>query len=113
MENNAEIIESLLERATEYGKTSIELAKLKVLDKATDVVSTFLPHTVVIVFVLFFMLFLDAGIALLLGEILGVTYYGFFIVAAFNGFAGIFIHLFMRKWLKNRMSDCLIKKVLK
>jgi hypothetical protein len=29
MEENANLLESLLERASEYGKTSIELAKFK------------------------------------------------------------------------------------
>lgn len=113
MDDNVEFIESIIERTTEYGKKSLDLVKLKVLYKTSDVVSTFLPHTVVIVFILIFMLFLDAGIALWLGEILGKIYFGFFIVAAFNGLAGIFIHLFLRKWLKNKVSNCLIKQVLK
>ena len=41
MEENTKILESLIESATEYGKTSIELVKLKVLDKTTDVNSFF------------------------------------------------------------------------
>jgi len=33
MEENSNLLETLLERASEYGKTSIDLAKLKALDK--------------------------------------------------------------------------------
>jgi len=51
MENNAKLIESLLERDTEYGKTSYELIKLKALDKTSDVVSSFIPHSIVLVII--------------------------------------------------------------
>jgi len=40
MEDSANLLETLLERVTEYGKTSIELVKLKTLDKTTDIVSS-------------------------------------------------------------------------
>ncbi len=57
MEDNGKLIESLLERATEYGKTSFEILKLKALNKTSDIASTFLPYAVVIVFLAVFMLF--------------------------------------------------------
>ncbi len=49
MEDNTRLLESLLERASEYVKTSLELVKLKALDKTTDVVSSLVPHSVVFV----------------------------------------------------------------
>ena len=112
MEDNAKMIESLIERTAEYSKTSFELLKLKAIDKTSDVVSTLLPQAVVLLFKLSFMLFLSLGIALWLGEILGTIYYGFFIVAAFYGVAGIFFQLVMRKWLKRRVCNRFINKVL-
>lgn len=93
MENNENLIESLIERAAEYSKTSFELVKLKALDKSADVVSTCITHSVVIAFFLSFMFFLNFGLALWLGEILGKTFYGFLIVAAFYGITGIFIQV--------------------
>lgn len=113
MEDNENMIESLIKRAAEYGKTSFELVKLKTLDKTADVVSTCITHSVVIVFFLSFMLFLNFGLALWLGEILGKTYYGFFVIAAFYGFTGIFIHLVMHKWIKKLVRNNFIKQVLK
>jgi len=113
MEDNENMIESLLERAAEYGKTSFELAKLKALDKTSDVVSSLIPHSVVMVFVLSFMLFLNLGLALWLGEVLGKTFFGFFVVAAFYGIVGIFIHFVMHKWLKKLVCNSFIKWVLK
>jgi fatty acid desaturase len=113
MEDNAKLIESLLESATEYGKTSIELVKLKVIDKTSDVVSSFIPHSVVFVLVASFLLFFNLGLGFWLGEILGKTYYGFFVVAAFYGVLGIIIHFFMHNWLKKIICNSIIREILK
>ena len=107
------MIEALLERATEYGKTSFELIKLKALDKTSDVVSSLIPHSVVFVLIASFMLFINLGLAFWLGEILGKTYFGFFVVAGFYGFIGIVLHFFMHKWLKKIVCNSIIKQVLK
>ena len=113
MEDNAKIIESLLERAAEYGKTSFELLKLKALDKASDIVSSLIPHSVVLALIAVFMLFLNLGLAFWLGEILGRTFFGFLVVAGFYGIAGVIIHFFMHKWLKKKVSDFIINHVSK
>ena len=113
MENNANLFESLLENTAEYGKTSIELAKLKALDKTSDVVSSLIPHSIVSALIGAFMLFITLGLAFWLGEILGKIYYGFFIVGTFYGLTGIFIHYIMHKWIKRTVCDSIIKNVLK
>ena len=113
MEDNTKLLESLFERATEYGKTSLELVKLKALDKTTDVVSSMVPHSVVFVLIASFLIFLNLGIALWLGEVLGKTFYGFFVVAGFYILVGIVIHLFMHKWIKRLVGNYFIRRVLK
>ncbi|MGD0757007.1 MAG: phage holin family protein [Bacteroidales bacterium] len=113
IEDKADLLETLLDRATEYGKTSIELVKLKALDKTTDIVSSFVPLCVVILLVASFLLFLNLGLALWLGEILGKPFYGFFVVAGFYVFMGIVIHFFLRKWIKKLVGNYFIKHVLK
>lgn len=112
-EDNSKLIESLLERAAEYGKTSFELVKLKTLDKTSDVVSSFAPHSIVFLSVITFMLFLNLGLALLLSDILGKTFFGFFIIAAFYGVIGMVIHFFMHKRIKKMVGDYFVKQVLK
>jgi len=47
MEDNATNIETLLENTAAYGKTSFKLVKLKILDKTSDKLSSFFPHTIV------------------------------------------------------------------
>jgi hypothetical protein len=113
MEDNTKLLESLLERATDFGKTSFELVKLKTLDKSTDIVSSLVPNSIVFVLIVTFMLFLNLGIALWLGDILGKIFYGFFVVAAFYILAGIVIHFFMHKWIKKLVGNYFIKLMLK
>jgi len=113
MESNKELFESLLEKVTEYGKTNFELIKLKVLDKASDVVSSLIPHSVVFVFIASCLLFINLGLALWLGEILDNVYYGFFVIAAFYGITGLVIRLFMYKLIKRIVCDYIIKQMLK
>jgi fatty acid desaturase len=113
MEDNAKMIETLFEKATDYGKTSFELVKLKAIDKTSDIVSSVIPHSAVIVLLTLFMLFLNLGIAFWLGEIIGQIFFGFFIVAGFYILAGLVLHFFMHDWLKNKIYNYFIKQALK
>lgn len=113
MEENTTLIDPLLERAAEYSKTSFKLIKLKALDKTSDVVSSFIPHSIVFVIIASFMLFLSLGLAFWLGEILSNISYGFFVVAAFYGVTAMALHFFMHKWLKKIICNNIIKQVLK
>jgi len=113
MDDNANVIESMLERVAGYGKTSYELIKLKAIDKASDIISTLIPLYIVTGFFLFFVLFLSLGLALWLGEIFGKTFYGFFLLSACYGIIGIFVRVFMYKWLKTLVCNNFIKQLLK
>jgi len=107
------MIESLLEKTVDYGKTSFQLVKFRTLNKTSDIVSSLLAHTVVLLFALSFMLFLSLGMAIWVGEILGNNFYGFFMVAAFYGLTGVLIHLFLHKRIKKMVSDRFIEQALK
>ncbi|MBN1183634.1 MAG: hypothetical protein JXB49_15190 [Bacteroidales bacterium] len=113
MKDDVNIFELLIKSAAEYGKTSYELVKLKAIDKISDIVSSFIPHSVVLFLIVLFMLFLNIGIAFWLGEIFGSTFYGFFALAAFYGLVIIILHFFMHKWLKRKIYNFIIKQVLK
>jgi len=113
MEDKAKSLESLLISATEYSKTTIELVKLKALDKTSDVVSSVVSHYVVLIILSSFMLFLNLGIAFWLGEILGKIFYGFLIIAGFYLITGVIIYFLMYKWLKKLVCNYVIKQMLK
>lgn len=113
MEEKTNLLGSLLDVATDYGETSIELVKLKAVDKITDIVSSLVPLSIVLVFFLSFVLFVNLGIAFWLGEILGKTFYGFLIVAGFYIVAAIFVRIFLNKWIKRLAGDYMVKHLLK
>lgn len=113
MEEHVHLFESLFKRVTEYGETSLELVKLKVLDKTSDVISSMIPPIVARILIASFLFFLSLGLAFWLGEILGKIYFGFFVVAAFYGVIGIFVRLFLYKWLKKIVNNYIVKQVLK
>ncbi len=112
MENNTKSLESLLERVVEYGNTSFELAKLKILDKTSNVVSSIISSYFILILIASFALFLSLGFAFWLGEILGKIWLGFFIITAFYGII-VITFLFMYKWLKKIAGNYIIKKALK
>lgn len=112
METPERLIESLFERVEDYGKTTYELSKLKLLQTTTVVVTSLVPRMTVIIMISIFAIVLNIGIALWLGELLGKSYYGFFIVAAFYFVIGIVLHFFLHKWIKKPLSDLIIKQAL-
>lgn len=112
METTASLIEELVEKAETYSKTTYELAKLKSLETTTTVATSLVARLSVIVMLTLFALVLNIGIALWLGELLGKTYYGFFIVAAFYLITAIVLHFFLLRWIKKPMSDLIITQAL-
>jgi hypothetical protein len=113
MEDIKNSLDSLLDSAEEYGKTSIELLKLKTLDKTSDVASTIISRAIAIFILFMFFLIITIGIAIWLGEIIGKYSYGFFIVAAFYGLTGIILFFFMHKKIKTLINNSIIKQIFK
>lgn len=113
MEDQSTSVESLFERAEQYGKTSIELLKLKAIDTSADVLSTLITRLVIIAFVTLFVLILSIGIALWIGETLGKAYYGFFVVTGFYGVIGIVLYIFRKQWIKMPVSNSIVTQALK
>jgi hypothetical protein len=112
METPVTLIESLFERVEILSKTTYELSKLKLLQTTINVVNTLVPRLSVIIMISLFALVLNIGIALFLGELLGKSYYGFFIVAGFYLVAGIILHFFLHKWIQKPISELIIKQSL-
>ena len=95
MEDKVNMIETLLERVTELGKTSLELYKLKAIEKTSEVASTVIPRAIVFILFSTFLLFLNLGVALWLGMLMGSTFYGFFAVSAFYAVLAASVYFFM------------------
>jgi len=111
MNDKKTFIEPLFERVEAYGKTSFDLAKLKAVDKGADIASTFISRGVMVPVFLIVTIFINIGVALWLGDLLGKVYYGFFCVAGFYFIVGSILY-FLRNRIKRQVSDLLILQIL-
>lgn len=83
MEEKATLVESLFEKAEAYIKTNIELIRLKAIDKISDLLSSIASTLILFAIVFILVILINIGLALWIGELLGESYYGFFVVAIF------------------------------
>ena len=112
METHPGQIESLVEKAEQYGKSKLELVQLKTIDISSDIISSLASKLAVTAFFSFVFLILNIGIALWIGEMLGKSYFGFFSVAAFYLIAGIVLYRFRDKWIKAPVKNSIIIQTL-
>jgi hypothetical protein len=113
MEENPSAIETLLEKAENYTKTSIELAKLHMVDKAADMLSSLVSIIVISIVAGTFLMLANIGLAFWLGEFLGSTAYGFFAVSGFYLLVMLIVMIFKNQIIKMPISDSLITSILK
>src|SRR4051812_25423872 len=105
MENPESMIEVLFDKTGQFTKNSVELYKLKAIDKGADVLSTLVARLAVIIISTLFFLIFNIGVALWAGEALGRSYYGFFSVAGFYALIGILIYSFRSQWIKEPIRN--------
>ncbi len=113
MEQQPTPIESLFEKGSDYLETRLELFKLRAAEKSSDIISELVSRFILVAFMGIFVIMLNIGIALLLGEMLGKAYYGFFVLAGLYGIAGIVFYLFRNKWIQEPVANTIIKKMSK
>ncbi|WP_426063115.1 hypothetical protein [Flavobacterium sp. DSP2-3-1] len=113
MENNATTIEMLFERAEDYTKTTVELAKLYAVDKTADFISSLISQLAISIVFAMFAFLVNIGLSLWIGELVGKVYYGFFIVSSFYLLVAIILYIFKDQWIKTPISNFMIVKMLK
>ena len=112
MENTATVLEPLIERAQEYGKSSVELYKLKAVEKSSAIASNFLSRYIAFFTLSLFIIMISVGMAFWLGELLGVIYLGFFCVGTFYGFAGALLYFVFHSPIKRCINNTIISEIL-
>lgn len=113
MEENATFFGVLLEKVENYAKTTIDLIKLKAVDKLSVVVSNVVYGVILALLVFFFLLILNLALAFWVGNLLGETYLGFFAIAGFYVLLIIIILIFKKQLIKVPLSNVIISKLLK
>ncbi|WP_309609972.1 hypothetical protein [Flavobacterium sp.] len=113
MENTVTTIETLFEKAEVFTKTSLELLKLNAISKSSDILASLAVKLVSATMVATFFLFLNIGLAFWVGELLGKSYYGFFVIAGFYAFIGIIFNIFKNSLIKEPIKNSIISEILK
>lgn len=112
MNDNATPIASLFERAEDLSKTSIKLYKLNLIDTSAEVVSSIVASLAIFSTVALSFLIMNIGLALWIGKLLIEPFYGFFIIGGFYAFLAIVLYIFKNQWIKNPLSNSIIRKML-
>lgn len=113
MENTVTTIETLFEKAEAFTRTSIELLKLNAISKSSDILAALAVKLVLAIMVATFFLFLNIGLAFWVGELLGKSYFGFFVVAGFYILMTILISMFNDNLIKKPIKNSIISEILK
>ncbi|MGG9970898.1 hypothetical protein ACQ33O_03795 [Ferruginibacter sp. SUN002] len=108
MSDNATTIETLFEKAENYGRTSVELLRLKAIGKSADVFSSLAIQLVITIAVAILAICLNIALALWIGELLGKSYYGFLIIAGAYAFITVVLYIFRYQLIKKPVSNAII-----
>jgi len=113
MENIATNLGKLYDKAEQYSRTSLELIKLNAIDKSSDVISSLAVVATLAFIVAIFTLFINLGLALLIGNALGDYAMGFFIVSGFYVFVGVILYVFRKNLIKIPIDNIVVGKLMK
>jgi hypothetical protein len=112
MEETTKAFETLLKGAEDYARTTLELVKLKTVERVSDTVSSFVSRVTAFVFIFMFFLTGSVGLCLWLSELLGKIWAGFVLVAAFYGLIAVVLLFFLHKWFKKQIGNFIIRQTL-
>ncbi len=105
-------IETIFEKAQNFGNSTFELMGLKAIDKSANLMSSLVAKMLFLIIVLLFIININIALALWLGEVLEKAYYGFLVFSVLYAFLGIFILPRVYQKLKKEVRIEIIKKLL-
>ena len=113
MENHTSPLDKLIEKVEAYSKTTLELYKCNVVAASAEVVSNLAAKLVLTLILIMFVIMVNIGAALWIGELLNQPYYGFFAVALFYLLLGFILYLLRNEWIKVPISNKIIESIMK
>lgn len=111
--HTTDTIKSLIDKSKDYLETQIELTKMKTVDRSADILSSVIVIISLIFLGSLFIIFISIALALMIGQWLGATHYGFLIMGGFYALLLLVIYLRRGKWIKTPIANGLIHKMLK
>ena len=113
MSSSFEKWEGLTDHVKEYINTSIELTKLQIAEKTSQVVSQVIAITIVALFFLLFLIFGSIAGAWALSNWIGKPYSGFLIVAGIYLLLGIIVWVGRGRLLRFPIMNAVIRQLQK
>ena len=113
MKEKVAIVETLIDNAEDYAKTVFELYKLKTIKKASSAIAQIISSTILLIFLVLFLIVLSIGTSVYLGEIFGKMHLGFMAVAGFYAFIIIILMLGRKSLLIKNVQNMMINSFLK
>jgi hypothetical protein len=112
MESKPTNVEELFYKLKDYGDTRLNLFKLKGINKVSGFFSTLIVSVILVVLLFVVLICFSIGLALLIGSWLGHSYWGFFIIGAIYIIIGLVLFSGRNKFLKEPVSNKLIKELM-
>ena len=110
---NNSSFETLFEKVEDSSKTSIELIKLRMIEKSAEMFSSFVKQIAFYFMLALITIVISIGIALWLGDLLGKLYYGFFALSLVYAFLVLMFRPYLYQWIKVPVSNFIITQLLK
>jgi hypothetical protein len=105
-------LEALGEEAYDLAEAKLHLLKLKTVNKTAAIASAGVWSISLFVLALLFVLMVNIGLALWLGEKMGKAYYGFFVVSLVYILGALILGIFKKQLIKTPMVNFVIKSFL-
>jgi hypothetical protein len=104
--------ESIFEKINEFGKTSLLLTKLTIINFLAKIVISLVSKIFILFAGFLFVLTLNIALAVSIGEYFNKLSIGFYIVATFYFLLTIFFATYLQRFLTNVVSNMIIKTTL-
>jgi uncharacterized membrane protein len=113
MEEKEPALETLFKKVEAYSDTSLQILKLKAIDRSATLISNLASKAILTVVALLIAFLVNIGAALWLGEILGRYYYGFFALALFYSIIAVIVHIFKEQLIEKPIGNSIIIRLTK
>jgi hypothetical protein len=108
MESTATNVEGLYDQARKYTEDSLELYKLQAIDRTAVILSSIVARSALALIVVLFTLFINVGISLYLGTLLGALYLGFLVLSGFYVIIGVIVYFFKKEMIEKPIANLVI-----
>jgi membrane-bound ClpP family serine protease len=112
METKPNGVEELFQKLKDYVEVRLELLKLKSINKAAGFMPASITILVLIIISSVVLLCFTVGAALLIGELMGKSYFGFFVMGGLYLIIGLIFYSMRHKLIKTRIINKLIKELI-